>query len=452
MGRHWYSYQELLDRERNEVPAHLRDDTRPVVDAPTISVDRYLCQDFFDREVEKVWKKTWQAACRESRLRRPGDFMVYDIAQLSVLLVRTQEGRIRGYYNSCLHRGRRLADGPGKAEDGRIVCPFHGFAWDLDGNFRGAPCPWEFTHLDRDRLNLPEVAVDTWGGWVFINLDPECGPLRDVLGVIPEHFERYGLERRYVAFHIEKIVRCNWKVSLEAFLESYHAMRTHPQILSYQGIDNSQYDVWDDHISRSITPLGIINPGNVEKLTAQDTLDDVLRYPPELDQSERAPTLEEQLISRRLIGDYMRRQLRQETGRDVADVATDAEMMDSILYLLFPNFAPWISYAPTLTYRHRPHGRRVDECIMDIYMLATLPEGVERMADAKTVRLGADDKFTDTRVMSKRLAEIFEQDNRNMPQVQRGMETSVTRLLNTAAYQEVRIRHFHRTLDRYLAA
>ena len=452
MGRHWYSYQELLDLEDNPVPAYLREDTRPSIPVETLTTERYFSQQFFDMEVEKVWKKTWQMACRESQVRRPGDYCVYDIAHLSILIVRTASGALRAYYNSCLHRGRRLASRKGQAEEERIVCPFHGFSWDLDGKFRGAPCPWEFTHLNREDLTLPQVKVDTWGGWVFVNLDPASGDLRTQLGIVPDHFERYDLENRYISMHVEKIVRCNWKVALEAFIESYHAVRTHPQIMSYQGIDNSQYDIWGEHVSRTITPLGIINPGHVEHLTVQDTLDETLKYPPELEGVARAPTLQEQLEARRILSQHTREIHERQTGQDLSEVATHAELLDAILYLVFPNFAPWISYAPSITYRHRPNGRDPESCIMDIYMLSALPEGVERMADAKTVRLGPDDKFTDTRVMGRRLAEIFEQDNQNMPEVQRGMRASQTGQLNYASYQEVRIRHFHQTLESYLNA
>ena len=450
-GPHWYSYQQLLDTETNAVPAALRDDTQPSIANGTLSVERYISQEFFDREIEKVWKKTWQMACRETHVRRPGDYYVYDIADLSILIVRTDDGSLKAFYNSCLHRGRRLRERPGHADDG-IACPFHGFRWDLNGNFLGAPCPWEFEHLKRSELGLPEVRVDTWGGWVFVNPDAHGGSLAEHLGILPSHFERCDTTNRYVAMHVEKLVRCNWKVSLEAFIESYHAMQTHPQIMSYQGIDNSQYDTWGPHISRSITPLGVINPAHIELMSPQDTLDETMRYPPELDGAARAPTLEQQLVARDVLAKQVLDKHLRETGRDLSAVATHAELLDSILYLVFPNFAPWLSFAPALTYRHRPNGRDVDTCIMDIYMLAELPEGIAYLADAKTVRLGLDDKFTDTRVMGRRLAEIFEQDNRNMPEVQRGMHSSVSGVLNYASYQEVRIRHFHATLDKYLAA
>ena len=451
-GKYWYSYQDLLDREKNPVPEYLREDTEPDLPAATLSVDRYTSQEFFDLEVEKIWKKTWQVACRVSQVRKPGEYFVYDVAGLSILIVRTEKDELKAYYNSCLHRGRRIREKKGHVDDGIIACPFHGFSWHLDGTFHGAPCPWDFKHLSRDELQLPEVRLDTWGGWVFVNMDPHCQSLKDYLGIIPEHFERYDLENRYVSIHVEKVIRCNWKVAVEAFIESYHAVQTHPQIMSYQGIDNSQYDIWGDHISRAITPLGMINPSHIDELTVQDTLDDFMKYPPELEAADASPSFEDQLSIRRQLAEQAMDVYRHQTGRDITDVATDAEMLDSILYLVFPNFAPWTGYIPSLTYRHRPNGRDVDSCIMDIYFLSALPEGVDRLADTRTVRLGADDKFTDARALGERIGEIFEQDNRNMPEVQKGMYASFTRTLNYANYQEVRIRHFHRTLDKYLNA
>ena len=140
-------------------------------------------------------------------------------------------------------------------------------------------------------------------------------------------------------------------------------------------------------------------------------------------------------------------------GVDLKSFATEAEVMDSILYLLFPNFAPWAGYHTALTYRHRPNGDDHESCIMDIFLLNPFPEGTERPADAATVRLGANEPFAKAvDVMGEGLANIFDQDGANLPQVQRGMKASGKGTITLANYQEVRIRHFHKTLDKYLNA
>ena len=100
------SYQELLDRETNTVPDALREDTQTFLGSDNLPFERYLSREFHEREVEKMWNRTWQMACRESQLASAGDYFVYDIARYSILITRTEAGELKAFYNSCLHRGR----------------------------------------------------------------------------------------------------------------------------------------------------------------------------------------------------------------------------------------------------------------------------------------------------------------------------------------------------------
>ena len=101
------SYQEMLDKEPNPVPDSLRENTNTYLGSDRLSVDRYLTREFHDLEVEKMWSKTWQAACRESEIAKHGDYYVYDIATYSIVVTRTEAGELKGYRNACLHRGRQ---------------------------------------------------------------------------------------------------------------------------------------------------------------------------------------------------------------------------------------------------------------------------------------------------------------------------------------------------------
>ena len=198
------SYQDLLDRESNPVPAALRESTNTYLGSDRLSVDRYLSREFHDLEVQKMWTRTWQVVCRESELADPGSYFVYDIARYSIVVTRTDAMELKGYYNTCLHRGRQLRSDCGTARE--FKCPFHGFRWSLDGDFLGAPCEWDFPHLEKSTFSLPQVQVDTWGGWVFINMDLAAEPLHSYLGILPEHFERWQPENTYKALHVEKII------------------------------------------------------------------------------------------------------------------------------------------------------------------------------------------------------------------------------------------------------
>jgi phenylpropionate dioxygenase-like ring-hydroxylating dioxygenase large terminal subunit len=453
-----YSYQDLLDTETVAVPDALRSDTAPYLGSDNLPTERWTSREFFDLEVEKMWSKTWQMACRESQLANPGDYFVYDIVNNSVLIVRTESGELKAYHNSCLHRGRVLKRGAG-GDAKELRCPYHGFTWSLSGDFVEAPCQWDFPHVNEAEFGLPEVRLDTWGGWVFINLDDEAPALEEYMGILPEHFKRWPPENRYIKMHVQKVINANWKAVVEAFIESYHAVATHPQIMTFQGIDNSQYDVWGDNISRTITSSGVINPSHEAVYNQQDTINTVLGSSvlapsgEEVDVRVGEPQGEGDTPARDKIAEVNYARFSEQAGEDLSTYATKAELMDAILYLVFPNFAPWAGYGPVLTYRHRPNGDDHESCIMDIFIMDQFPEGGERPADATTFRLGAEQPFSDAEeVMGEALARIFDQDGSNLPQVQKGLKTSRTGEVVLGNYQEVRIRHFHQTLDKYLQA
>ena len=325
------SYQQMLDKESNPVPDALRESTNTYLGSDNISVDRYLTREFHDLEVEKMWSRTWQAVCRESEIADVGNFFVYDIAKYSIVVTRNESSELKGYYNSCLHRGRQLRRDCGTARE--FKCPFHGFRWSLDGDFLGAPCEWDFPHLDKENFTLPQVQVDTWGGWVFINMDLQAESLHSYLGILPEHFKRSQPENTYKVMHIEKVIECNWKLAWEAFIESYHAIATHPQLMPFQAIDNSQYDVWGDNVSRTITPYGVANPSHADQFSEQDSMDAIMR----LSGNEDVPQVAEGQTARERLAEMTLPTVNEQVGQDLTGNTTMSELMDSTLYLMFPN-------------------------------------------------------------------------------------------------------------------
>ena len=440
-----YSFQELLDRETADVPAALRDSTDTYLGSEDLPIERYLSREFFDLEVKKVWRKVWQMTCRESRLSKPGDFYVYDIVDDSILITRTESGDLKAYYNSCLHRGRALKRGTGQTENFR--CPYHGWSWNLEGEFQGAPCQWDFPHVKEEEFKLPQVRVETWGGWVFINMDDDAPDLEQYMGILPAHMAQWKHEHRYISVHVEKVIGVNWKAAVEAFIESYHAIATHPQLMPFQAIDNSQYDIWGDHVSRTITAYGVANPTHADQFTEQQSMDAMM----DLAGSEERPQVPADKTARETLAEMTLPGVNEAAGEDFTDRATMSELMDSTLYLLFPNFAPWAGHGTVINYRHRPNGDDVDSCIMDIYLLTRYPEGSEPPEDARTFRLGIDQPFSEAaEVMGVGLANVFNQDGANLPQVQKGMKASKKGTVTLSNYQEVRIRHFHQTLDKYI--
>ena len=222
------SVQDVLAGDRVAAPAVMRDESPAThLGLEDVSVERYFSKAWHDREVEQVWRKTWQLACRVEEIPNVGDHVLYEIVHDSLIVVRSSPTEIRAYVNACLHRGTTL-----RAEGGcvnKFRCPFHGFTWSLQGKLTELPSAWDFPQIDRADYDLPEARVGVWGGFVFINFDPNCEPLESYLEILPEHFKAFALEDRYKAVHVAKIMPCNWKLAMEAFVEAFHVRSAHPR-------------------------------------------------------------------------------------------------------------------------------------------------------------------------------------------------------------------------------
>ena len=432
------SYQELLDRDSCEVPPVLRLDTGDIEGPNRIPIHRYTSREFFELEVERVWKKVWQVACREEDIPKVGDHLVYDIAGMSFLLVRSAENEIKAYWNACLHRGLMLRHRRGNSRD--LRCPFHGWCWSLDGALKQIPADWDFEHVCKEDNPLPEVKVGTWGGFVFLNPDPDCESLASHLGNLPKHFERWRLEDRYKAAHVAKIIHCNWKIAQEAFMEALHVVGTHPQLMCSIGDCNSQNDAFEN-FSRTITPNGTPSPHLRVHPSEQEMADNIL----DSDYGSPSPvTLPDGVTAREFMAERRRAAMRPVVGEET-DQLCDAELMDSIYYTLFPNLHPWGSYN-RIVYRFRPYETDHRKSIMEVMYLEPVPAGEPRPAAAPIHWLGPDDDWVEAPELGM-LARVFNQDNVNLPRIQRGLETTQRTHTQISNYNETKIRHFHRLLS-----
>ncbi len=434
------TYQQLLDTDNFPVPDVLRLESPRYLGSVDVPKMRYTSAEWHDREVEHLWKKVWQFACREEQIAEVGSFVLYEIAGMSFIVTRVGPEQIKAYYNACLHRGRALKDHDGRCSEFR--CPFHGWTWALDGDLRFIPADWDFEHVDRDDFSLPEAKVDTWGGFVFINPDPQAGPLADFLGEIVQQFDRWKLEDRYIQAHVQKVLRCNWKIAQEAFCESYHAPTTHPQTASYLGDVNSQIDIWDN-FARVITPGGTPSPLLNGWIPTED---EILRYMLDVrDDEENYILLGDGQSAREVSAAAARERWRPVVG-EMVDEWSDSEFLDNIDYTVFPNFHPWAAYN-RIVYRFRPNGNNHREAIMDVILLA--PFKGERPAAATTTYLGPDDEWIAASELGM-LAKVFAQDSFNMPMVQKGLEATAKPGVTLANYQESKVRWLHAKLGEWV--
>ncbi len=189
---------------------------------------RYIDAEFMQLELDKVFSRTWLMACREEELPGVGSYVEFRIGAHSILVVRESVDSIRAYYNACRHRGTRLAEGRGRV--GSIICPFHGWRWNLDGSIRLILDPDEFPKRSEEDLGLQPVRAELWGGFVFVNMDDSAEPLLEYLDPIPEIFAPFQFENMRYRWMKGVPLPCNWKTALDAFHEAYHVPGTHPQL------------------------------------------------------------------------------------------------------------------------------------------------------------------------------------------------------------------------------
>jgi phenylpropionate dioxygenase-like ring-hydroxylating dioxygenase large terminal subunit len=438
-------YNRAAEQDSRPVPDALRESRPYEGGSYTVPVERFLSKEFHDREVEKLWKRVWQFTCREEEIPNVGDVYFYEVALLKFIVVRTAPNRIKAYVNSCLHRGRQLVDHDCRVS--QLRCPFHGFTWDLEGRIASIPCAWEFSRIeDPEYWKLPEAKVETWCGFVFINPDPQAGSLKDFLGQdIDPHFERYGMEDRYILGHARKVIPCNWKIAQEGFLESYHIIATHPQLMLTGAQTDTKYDVFGNY-SRGLGVYYIPNAYSVYEPTEQEIVDSALDL--RLDQ-DRSVELPEGLTARQQMAAIGRAGYERVTGES-ADRFADTEMVDVCFSSFFPNFHPWPLFA-RICYVFRPYRDDPNKSWMDIYQLGLHNKTKERPPAAKVHVLKDDEDWTAAPEINPYLGRVANQDMFNLGAVQEGMKTSATKVVNYAKYQESRIRSFHDTLDKWLA-
>lgn len=445
------SWTELMAIDGRPAPDCLTQESYQYKGSEPIDTTRYTSEEFARAEREKMWPHVWQFAAREEDIPDAGDFTVFDNAGRSWLVSRQDDGSVRAFHNVCLHRARKLRLEDGSAD--KFVCPFHGFAWEKDGTFAGSPCEWDFAHLAKDEMKLPEAEVAHWGGYIFLREEPGGPSLEEYLAPLPEHFKRWRHEECTTVIWVAKEVRANWKATMEAFMEAWHTVVTHPQLLPFTGDSNGAYWTWGDNVNVNLVPFGIVSPHvDASGKPEQWIVDEFIKFNGRSGdnyeaENPMAVTVPEGSTARLALGEAMRKAYTEASGYD-HDSATDAELLDGLVYNVFPNFAPWGGYMPNVVYRWRP-GKTPDTCLMEVRILSRVRKGDPIPHGVPMKVLSIDQKWTDAPELGI-LGDVFEQDMENLPFVQEGMHASKNHRIQLANYQEIRIRHFHQTIDKYL--
>jgi hypothetical protein len=312
------------------------------------------------------------------------------------------------------------------------------------------PSRWDFPQVSGEQYGLAQALVGSWNGFIFINPDLEAMPLRQALGVLPEHFEDWGGKDRFTVGHVRKLIRANWKIALEAFLEAYHVIETHSNFMGFTGDANTQYDIWDDgqsHISRLITPNVVPSPHLGDRASVSDAANQA--YAAMSMPGVAAPRFDPDspLSARAQVAAWRRQTMGAAFARDFS-ACSDAVMLDSIQYFMFPNFFPWYGEGLPLVYQFLPYGSNPDESVMEVRLTAPVPGGgAPRPPSAPIKYLGFGEPFVAAPEIGL-LSHIFDQDMGNLPRIQAALRSAADdkAYVTLGRYQEQRIQHFQEVL------
>ncbi len=232
---------------------------RPLGESTGLPARAYRWPEVFDWEVEHVFDRSWVCVGRSADLPEPGDQVAVTAGSETVLLVRGRDGVLRGFFNTCRHRGHVLLETGDRTCRTTVMCPYHAWVYNLDGRLRGAP---GFQGLDRDEFGLHRVRVEEWHGWAFANLSGDAPPLDAHLGDLDEYVRHHEPERLVVAAEHTYVVEANWKIAHENYHECYHCSNIHPELCVVTPPDSG----------RDLRPTGVWSGGTMDLRSGAATM------------------------------------------------------------------------------------------------------------------------------------------------------------------------------------
>ena len=189
----------------------------------------YTDPTLFEIEKKTVFSNGWVAVGHASEVTRPGDYMTVTIGDEPVIILRDRAGEIRACSNICRHRGMQLLQGKGRTSV--ITCPYHAWAYDLNGDLAKAPYMDQVDNFDAECHSLPQFALEEWKGFLFVNISGDAPPLAPKLTDMDGYLVNYEMETRHSIETWFEEWQTNWKSLIENFMEGYHLSITHAKTL-----------------------------------------------------------------------------------------------------------------------------------------------------------------------------------------------------------------------------
>lgn len=442
---------ELLEARKTEtspqVQAALAAVPLRVSDPERIPSRRYYDQTFFDLEKEKLWPHVWQMACRLEEIPEVGDYVEYRILDKSVIVVNTKNG-VKAFHNACRHRGVQLVrDGEhGNCKQRGFICPFHGWRWDAEGQntFVFGKQIFSESVLDQVKLNLVPCRAETAVGCAWINFDNDAPGLWESMGTVLDRGVERGMDNLKMRWWYGTVLPTNWKLAMEAFMEGYHVMRTHPQLMVMGRLDGR---FGEDLGAKRLPPPGVeefvrdfiqglerLAEGMGGQVSQReiDILYDIrdMELPDDLGAAAGA-------FTHRFLDEITKRG--RASGLPVPDMN---EMFKNTHYnveFFFPHFFTVPTFSAMSSYRIRP--LTAETCFFELWSLDFIADGEIETPKAPTILPHDSEQFP----------EIPRQDYSNLPRQQQGLHAEGFEHMRLSHQYEGMISNYQRLIDGYLA-
>jgi len=435
-----------------------------------VGVGRYTDPAFARLEFEKLWNRVWQVAARVDEIPQVGNFTTYRIGDQSILLVRVDNATIKAYHNFCPHRGTALGQDCGHFENGKIICPFHGWRWDLEGNIKLILERQEFRNgeLQDSDVALRQVHSRIHAGFIFICLDANPPSFDEFIAPLRQYLDDIVLGEMHPIWWKRATIPCNWKVAQEAFFEAYHVSATHPQLekvgrdvvygerldgpmmyrdLTYDALEHGHGQFYGG----DKTPIA----GHVqEPKFTDDVLEEMAARMNLTAEGLGAMILKEDIdLLLTLRGklqpganpgaEYVRLQYETaaKTCRPMPKLSPEILARWGGVTFIFPNILVLLQAGNAALYRALPHPSNPNQCTFEIMSIKSYAAGSEtRRATVEEV------------TSADQLGLIPQQDLANLPRIQEGLRSKGMKQTWLASNQERLIMNMHREEDRYLLA
>ncbi len=400
--------------------------------------ERYFDPDFYQREVDHLWPRVWQMACRLEEIPDARDFVEYEILDQSIVVLRTDDLGVVAFQNACRHRGVRVVEGRGTCESG-FTCPFHGWCYGLDGKntFVSKPRTFAEHNLQPGDIDLTPVRCEVWGGCAFINLDDDAPPLRQCIEPFATIMDAWKVESMRAEWWHAFRLPVNWKLAEEAFMEQYHVIETHPQLVD-PGRFPSRNGELDPRtfVESELRYLHTMSDGMAGMVHANDVqIAEGLR-----DIELPADPTEAMATWHRTLNDAVV-DWHRTAGHDIPDLnELEAQGQNEPMGYCFPHYFILPMYSSASAYRFRPLGP--EETLMEIWSLTRYPAGGEPEPPEPPEPMESDDP---------RVPPIPTQDFSNLPRQQRGLHNRGFEYMRLSEQIEGHISNYQRLVDGYLA-